>query len=72
VAVVAIVGAGMRGTPGVSGRLFMTLGDARINIAMIAQGSSELNISCVINESEIARAVPLLHEEFGLANPGAS
>lgn len=67
VAIVAIVGAGMRGTPGVSGRLFMTLGDARVNIVTIAQGSSELNISCVINESEIARAVPLLHEEFGLA-----
>jgi bifunctional aspartokinase / homoserine dehydrogenase 1 len=67
VAIVAIVGAGMRGTPGVSGRLFMTLGDAHINIVTIAQGSSELNISCVINESEIARAVPLLHQEFGLA-----
>lgn len=72
VAIVAIVGAGMRGSPGVSGRLFMTLGDARINIVTIAQGSSELNISCVINESEIARAVPLLHEEFGLAAPATS
>jgi bifunctional aspartokinase / homoserine dehydrogenase 1 len=70
VAIVAIVGAGMRGTPGVSGRLFMTLGDAKVNIVTIAQGSSELNISCVINESEIARAVPLLHEEFGLAGSG--
>jgi bifunctional aspartokinase / homoserine dehydrogenase 1 len=67
VAIVAIVGAGMRGTPGVSGRLFMTLGDAHINIVTIAQGSSELNISCVISESEIARAVPLLHEQFSLA-----
>ena len=71
VAIVAIVGAGMRGTPGVSGRLFMTLGDAKVNIVTIAQGSSELNISCVINESEIARAVPLLHDEFGLAGTAA-
>ncbi|MEX2426011.1 MAG: aspartate kinase [Thermomicrobiaceae bacterium] len=71
VAIVAIVGAGMRGSPGVSGRLFMTLGDARINIVTIAQGSSELNISCVVNEAEIARAVPLLHEEFGLSGHSA-
>ncbi len=71
VAIIAIVGAGMRGTPGVSGRLFMTLGDARINIVTIAQGSSELNISCVVNESEIARAVPLIHQEFGLAEGDA-
>lgn len=68
VAIIAIVGAGMRGTPGVSGRLFMTLGDARINIVTIAQGSSELNISCVVNESEVSRAVPLIHQEFGLAS----
>jgi bifunctional aspartokinase / homoserine dehydrogenase 1 len=68
VAVVAIVGAGMRGTPGVSGRFFSTLGNAHVNIITIAQGSSELNISCVINESEIARAVPMIHEEFGLAH----
>jgi bifunctional aspartokinase / homoserine dehydrogenase 1 len=68
VAIIAIVGAGMRGTPGVSGRFFSTLGNARINIIQIAQGSSELNISCVINESEIARAVPMIHEEFGLAH----
>jgi bifunctional aspartokinase / homoserine dehydrogenase 1 len=67
VAVVAIVGAGMRGTPGVSGRFFQTLGNAGINIVTIAQGSSELNISCVVNESEIARAVPLVHREFALS-----
>lgn len=66
-AIVAVVGAGMRGTPGVAGRVFQTLGDNNINIVSIAQGSSELNISCVIAASDVARAVPALHRAFGLA-----
>jgi aspartate kinase len=66
-AAVAVVGAGMRGTPGVAGRVFQTLGEARINIVTIAQGSSELNISCVIRAADVARAVPALHRAFGLA-----
>lgn len=69
VAVIAVVGAGMRGTPGVSGRVFQTLGSEGINIVTIAQGSSELNISCVVNESEIPRALPALHDAFGLSQP---
>lgn len=66
-AAVAVVGAGMRGTPGVAGRVFRTLGDAGINLVAIAQGSSELNISFVIANHEIGRAVPLLHNAFELA-----
>jgi aspartokinase len=65
-AIVAVVGAGMRGTPGVAGRVFGTLGQHRINIVAIAQGSSELNISFVIREDEVARAVPAIHDAFGL------
>ncbi|HET7035303.1 MAG TPA: aspartate kinase [Thermomicrobiaceae bacterium] len=65
-AAVAVVGAGMRGTPGVAGRVFQTLGREGINIVTIAQGSSELNISCVIAAAEVARAVPALHAAFGL------
>lgn len=65
-AIIAVVGAGMRGTPGVAGLVFKTLGDHRINILTIAQGSSELNISCVIAESAIPQAVPALHEAFTL------
>ncbi|GBD16410.1 Bifunctional aspartokinase/homoserine dehydrogenase 1 [bacterium HR26] len=65
-AVVAVVGAGMRGTPGVAGRVFQTLGQNRINIVAIAQGSSELNISFVIAEHEVSRAVPAIHAAFGL------
>jgi aspartate kinase len=66
-AAVAVVGAGMRGTPGVAGRVFQTLGDQGINIVTIAQGSSELNISCVIAADDVVRAVPALHAAFGLA-----
>ena len=67
-AIVAVVGAGMKGTPGVAGRVFNTLGQAGINIVAIAQGSSELNISFVIAEHEVARAVPAIHAAFGLAS----
>jgi aspartate kinase len=65
-AAIAVVGAGMRGTPGVAGNVFQTLGNNRINIVAIAQGSSELNISCVISMSDLERAVPALHEAFNL------
>jgi len=65
-AIVAVVGAGMRGTPGVAGRVFQTLGQHRINIVAIAQGSSELNISFVIAEDEVRRAVPVIHAAFEL------
>jgi aspartokinase len=65
-AAIAVVGAGMRGTPGVAGCVFQTLGDKRINIVAIAQGSSELNISCVIEMKDLPRAVPALHQAFHL------
>lgn len=63
-AIVAVVGAGMRGTPGVAGRVFSTMGNNGVNIVTIAQGSSELNISFVIAESDVSRAVNALHEAF--------
>jgi aspartokinase/homoserine dehydrogenase 1 len=63
-AIVAVVGGGMRGTPGVAGRVFGTMGSEQINIVAIAQGSSELNISFVIAASEVNRAVSALHHAF--------
>jgi aspartate kinase len=63
-AIVAVVGSGMRGTPGVAGRIFSTMGDNGINIIAIAQGSSELNISFAISAREVERAVQTLHEAF--------
>jgi bifunctional aspartokinase / homoserine dehydrogenase 1 len=66
VAIVAAVGENMRGTPGVAGRTFGALGRAGVNIIAIAQGSSEYNISCVVEESAMKLAVCTLHAEFRL------
>lgn len=71
-AVVAVVGAGMRGTPGVAGRVFQTLGSESINIVAIAQGSSELNISCVVSMDDVRRAVRALHDAFHLEESAAA
>jgi aspartate kinase len=66
VCVVAVVGAGMKGTPGVASRIFTAIARKRINVRMIAQGSSELNISFVVKESDGEDAVRAIHEEFKL------
>jgi len=62
VAVVTVVGSGMRGTPGVAGRVFTTLGDNNVNVVAIAQGASECSISFVISEVDLKRAVVALHD----------
>lgn len=64
VAIVAAVGEGMRGTPGVAARVFGALGRAKVNVIAIAQGSSELNISFVVSEAERDTAVRAVHDEF--------
>ena len=64
VAIVAAVGEGMRGTPGVAARVFGALGRAKVNVIAIAQGSSEENISFVVSESDRAGAVQTVHDEF--------
>ncbi|NWG13652.1 MAG: bifunctional aspartate kinase/homoserine dehydrogenase I [Acidobacteria bacterium] len=66
VAIVSIIGAGMRGRPGISGKFFDALGRSRINVLAIAQGSSELNISAAIAESDYRHAVQAVHTAFGL------
>ncbi len=67
-AIVAIVGENMRHNPGTSGRMFHSLGKSGVNIYAIAQGSSELNISAVIKESDVAKALNVLHEAFFLSD----
>jgi aspartate kinase len=67
VVAIAVVGAGMAGTPGIAGRIFTALGNACVNIMMISQGSSEANISLVVKTSEALGAVQILHDEFRLA-----
>jgi bifunctional aspartokinase / homoserine dehydrogenase 1 len=69
IAVVAVVGENMRGTPGVAGRLFSALGRENVNIIAIAQGSSESNISFVVSDKDMKTAVMAVHREFGLAAP---
>ena len=64
IAVVAAVGEGMRGTPGVAARVFGALGRAGVNVIAIAQGSSERNISFCVAEADQARAVRAIHDEF--------
>ncbi len=63
-AVVAVVGAGMRERPGIAGRLFRALGAAAVNVRAIAQGSSELNVSLVVRAEDRERAVIALHQAF--------
>jgi len=63
-AILAVVGEGMRGRPGVSGKLFDALGRNSININAIAQGGSERNISCVIDSSQQVRALNAIHQAF--------
>jgi len=66
VAIVAAVGENMCGTPGIAGRVFSTLGKEGINIIAIAQGSSEYNISFLVDSSAMENAVKALHQAFGL------
>jgi len=68
-AITAVVGEGMRGHPGVAGKVFSALGNKKINIMAIAQGSSELNISMVIKEKDVTKAVKSIHDAFHLAKP---
>jgi len=62
VVIVTVVGTGMRGTPGVAGRVFTTLGNRQINVISIAQGASECSISFVVAESDLDYAVRSLHD----------
>ena len=62
--IVAIVGDGMKGTPGVSGKVFQALGRNHVNISAIAQGASERNISFVIDESQKILGLNVIHEAF--------
>lgn len=66
--VLAVVGEGMRHVPGVAGKLFESMGKNGINITAIAQGSSELNISFVIDKKDEAKALNMIHDSFFLSD----
>ncbi|HSX64507.1 MAG TPA: bifunctional aspartate kinase/homoserine dehydrogenase I [Pseudoxanthomonas sp.] len=67
VSVLAAVGDGMAGQPGVAARLFESLGRARVNILAIAQGSSERNISVAIDSADASKALRAAHAGFWLS-----
>ncbi len=67
IAALAIVGDGMAGTPGVAARLFQSLGRARVNVRVIAQGASERNISVAIDAADAKRALRAVHSGFYLS-----
>ena len=62
--IIALVGDKMKNHQGISGKMFSTLGKNNINIRAIAQGASEKNISAVITENDVKKALNTLHEQF--------
>ncbi|KEO74980.1 bifunctional aspartate kinase/homoserine dehydrogenase I [Anditalea andensis] len=67
-AIVAVVGEQMQRNPGASGMMFQALGRNNVNVTAIAQGSSELNISAVISQADLQKALNALHEAFFLSD----
>jgi aspartokinase/homoserine dehydrogenase 1 len=66
VALIAVVGLGMRGRPGIAARTFSALSGAHVNVVAIAQGSSELNITVAVSEEDAGTALQALHNEYQL------
>ena len=66
VAIIALIGLGMRGTVGVASKVFGAIQKNKINVAMITQGSSELNLAFVVKDSDSNVAVQALHDAFEL------
>ena len=64
--IIAVVGSGMKGTPGVAARIFTAVAKRKANVRMVAQGSSEYNVSFVVSHKDGPEAVRAIHEEFNL------
>jgi aspartate kinase len=69
ISIIAVVGSGMRGTPGLAAGIFKAVGSRQINVIAIAQGSSEANISLVVTDEDTAPAVIAIHDMFELHTP---
>ncbi|MCX8158421.1 MAG: aspartate kinase [Candidatus Diapherotrites archaeon] len=61
---IGVVGEGMIETPGIAGRIFSALGKEKINVELISQGASEINISFVVKNKDLEKAVCIIHKEF--------
>ena len=68
VALIAVVGEGMRGAQGMAGRIFTAISNADVNIMAIAQGSSEITIAVVVRRAGLDQAVRAIHAECGMSN----
>ncbi len=66
-AIIALIGSGMRGTIGVASKVFGAMAKNKVNVSMITQGSSELNLAFVVKNSDANTAVKALHNEFELS-----
>ena len=66
VGLLAVVGEGMRGKPGLAGRIFTAISRERVNIIAIAQGSSESTIAIVVRRDGLEKAVRAVHAECGM------
>jgi len=67
VAIIALIGSGMRGTIGVASKIFGAVANKHVNVGMITQGSSELNLAFIVKDSDCKSVVNALHDEFELA-----
>lgn len=63
-AIICVVGEGMKHMPGIAGRTFTTLGKSKVNVEMISQGASEINISFIVDNEQADKAVQALHNEY--------
>ena len=64
ISLVAVIGAGILHTPGIAGKVFTSLGENQINIKAIAQGSSELNFTAIIDRENCTKAINVLYDAF--------
>jgi len=67
-AVICLVGEDIHGKPGIAASVFNTVADSQVNIRMISQGASEINISFVVKEDDVPRVVRHLHNYFFSTN----
>lgn len=71
-AILSLVGKQMRNMVGIAGRMFSTLAEGNVNIEMISQGASEINISCVIDGRDAVKALCLIHQSCLQIKPEGS
>jgi len=62
--IICVVGEGIRNTPGIAGDVFQALKDGQVNVLMISQGASKINVAFVVEDADCPKAVQALHRKF--------